>query len=262
MKKLKIIIALLIASAFSLSYAENQWIQLAPITPQTLNAFVKKTGLFAAAHAPTDKQTVLYSVNVPSGLHYSIYTMHPLTTIGKVTHYKTTEQIQDGRRFPAIPKWQGVVVHGQGLSLGGIFWPKESMIAHAPTGKLVYDNRIDITAIKPISGNLFPMQVGNELQFAFKRTHSRMVGNKTTVTHETGIMTYKVVKQLNHFSFSDKTIPGPIYQIQVWETTNLHPKPYLTDIYDYSDSFHWYVADKYFTTSNRPYAFYRVKMWK
>lgn len=261
MKSLKIICFLLTSSLCSVSYADNQWIQLAPITPKSLNAFVKKTGLFAAAEAPTDKHTVLYSINLPSGLHYSIYTMQPLASFGKVTQYKTTEQVQDGSRFSGISKWEGVVVHGQGLSLGGIFWPKESMVASAPNGNVIYDNHIDITAIKPISGNLFPMHVGSELKFEFQRTHSRMLAGKTTVTHETGIMTYKVIREITHFSFSDKPIPGPIYQIQVWETTNLHPKPYLTDIYDYSNGFHWYVADKYFTTSNVPYAFYRVKTW-
>lgn len=255
-------ILLLTTAICSISFANNGWIQLAPITPKTLNAFVKQTGLFAAAQAPTDKQTVLYSINLPSGLHYSIYTMQPQVTIGKVTQYKTTEQVKDGARFPGIPKWEGVVIHGKGLSLGGIFWPKESMIAHAPNGNLIYDNRIDITAIKPISGSLFPMHVGNELKFEFKRTHYRMAGSKTKITNETGIMTYKVVHELVEFPFSNKPIPRPIYQLQVWETTNLHPKPYLTDIYDYSDGFHWYVADKYFTTSNKPYAFYRVKTWK
>lgn len=255
-------LSFLIASVFcSSSYAASQWIQLAPITPASLNAFVKQTGLFAAAQSPTDKQTVLYSINLPSKLHYSIYTMQPLAFFGKVTQYKTTEQVEDGSRFPGISKWDSVVVHGKGLSLGGIFWPKESMIARAPDGTVVYDNKIDITAIKPISGNLFPMHVGSELQFEFKRTHSRMFGNQTTLTHETGIMTYKVVSQITNFTFSDKPIPGPIYEIEVWETTNLHPKPYLTDIYYYSDGFHWYVADRYFSTSNVPYAWYRVKTW-
>lgn len=241
--------------------ASNQWIQLAPITPASLNKFVTQTGLFKKAKAPTAKQTVLYSIGIKTGKHYSVYTMQPLAQYSKVTKYKTTEHVVDGSRFPGIALGRSATVHGKGLSLGGIFWPKEGMVIYAANNKVIYDNRIAITAIKPVSGHLFPLQVGNVLKFDFKRTHSRMIDGKTTVKHAIGVMTYKVVKKFNGFDFSNKKIPGPIYEIQVWESTNYQHKPYLTDIYDYSDGFHWYISDKYFTKQNKLIAWYRVKTW-
>jgi len=245
----------------NITFALNQWIEIAPVTPTSLNNFITQSKLFAYAKKPTAKQTVQYSITANDSKHYSIYTMEPLASIGKVTPYKTTENIDDGSRFPGIPRGLKAIVHGKGLSLGGIFWPKETMTVYTPSGKVIYDNRIDITAIKPISGHLFPLKVGNELKFAFKRLHSRLYAGNQTVKKEIGVMTYKVIKKLNTFSFSSKKIPGPIYEIEVWESTNRHPKPYLTDIYKYSDGFHWYISDKYYTKENKLYAWYRVKNW-
>lgn len=258
---MRLLILLFLSSIITLSYADNAWISLAPVTPESLNRFVQQTGLFKEAHIPTMKQTEQYSIHATTGRHYSIYTMQPQLKINKVTQYNTIEHVVDGSGFPGIPEGASAIVYGQGLSLGGIFWPKESMRVYDPAHKLIYDNQIDITAIKPLSGNLFPMHVGAELQFAFQRTHLRLFGRKTTVTHDTGIMTYKVVKEIKKFNFSRKTIPGPIYEIEVWESTNLHPRVYLTDIYQYSDGFHWYISDKYYTEDNRLLAWYRVKNW-
>jgi len=241
--------------------ANNHWVNIAPITPKSLNHFIKETGLFSKAQAPTMKKTVLHSIGMDNGAHYSVYTMQPLAFYGKVTKYKTTEQVDDGSRFPGIPAGHSAVVHGRGLSLGGIFWPKENMVIYAPDGHIIYDNRIDVTAIKPVSGHLFPLHVGNVLKFDFKRTHSRMIDGKTTVKHEVGVMTYKVINKFNDFDFSNKKIPTPIYEIEVWESTNYQRKPYLTDIYEYSNGFHWYVSDKYFTKQNKLIAWYRVKTW-
>lgn len=251
----------LASTSYALDHSANQWYQLAPITPQSLNNFVAKSTLFIDSQGPTDRKTVLYSISASTGKHYSIYTMHPEKTIGKVTEYRTTEHVANGSGFAGKGNTQELIVHGKGLSLGGIFWPKESMKAYNSIGQIIYDNHIDITAIKPISGKLFPMHVGAELKFEFKRTHSRLFEGRTTVTHEIGTMTYKVVKEIHHFSYSTKKIPGPIYEIQVWESTNLHPKPYLTDIYQYSNGFHWYISDKYFTQQNKLIAWYRVRHW-
>lgn len=259
MKRFFIIVCVLVLPLTAL--ANSQWIQLSPITPSSLNSFIHKTGLFAKAKSPTAKKTVLYSIGMDNGGHYSVYTMQPLAVYGKVTKYKTTEQIDEGSRFPGIPLGRTATVHGKGLSLGGIFWPKENMVVYASNGKIVYDNRIDVTAIKPVSGHLFPLKVGNVLKFDFKRIHSRMIDGKTTVKHEVGVMTYKVINKTTHFDFSNKKIPGPIYEIEVWESTNYQRKPYLTDIYEYSDGFHWYISDKYFTKQNKLIAWYRVKTW-
>lgn len=259
MKRFIYFCLILVAPTFAL--AAVGWINLNPVTPNSLNQFVKETGLFKKSQNPSMKKTVLYSISAATGQHYSIYTMQPLQFYNKVTKYKTTEQVSDGSGFPGIAKGQAAIVHGLGLSLGGIFWPKEQMLVYASNGKVIYNNQIDITAVKPVSGHLFPLAVGNVLKFDFKRTHSRKLGKKTTVTHEIGEMTYKVIAKTHGFSYSNKKIPGTIYEIEVWETTNLHPTPYLTDIYEYSNSFHWYISDKYFTKHNQLIAWYRVKTW-
>jgi hypothetical protein len=256
-----ILFAIILPLSAAADSLNSQWIQLSPTTPESLNKFINKTGLFAKAKAPTAKKTILHSIEIDTNSHYSVYTMQPLAVYGKVTQYKTTEHINEGSRFPGIPIGHMATVHGKGLSLGGIFWPKENMVVYAPSGKLIYDNRIDVTAIKPVSGHLFPLQVGNILKFDFKRIHSRMIGGKTTVKNETGVMTYKVTRKFNNFNFSSKKIPGPIYEIEVWESTNYQRKPYLTDIYEYSNGFHWYISDKYFTKRNKLIAWYRVKTW-
>ncbi len=262
MKNLILIISgLILASVTFPTMANTRWVNISPITPSSLNNFIKKTGMFSDAKAPTAKQTVLYSQDITNKQHYSVYTMEPLAIYGKVTKYKTTEQVEQGSRFPGIPQGHKATVHGRGLSLGGLFWPKENMLIYAPNGKLIYDNKVDITAIKPLSGHLFPLKVGNVLKFDFKRIHSRMMDGNTVVEHDVGIMTYKVINKFNHFDFSNKKIPGPIYEVEVWESTNNHPTPYLTDIYEYSNGFHWYISDKYFTKSNKLIAWYRVKTW-
>ncbi len=242
--------------------ASSHWYQLNPLNIKTLNQFVKSTQLFDKAKGPTVKQTQLYSIEANSGNHYSIYTMEPQKTYGHVTKYKTTEQVANGAGFGSgIGKYQPVTVHGKGLSLGGIFWPKEQMIIYGSNHKKIYDNRIRITAIKPLSGHLFPMHVGNVLKFKFKRSHYRLIDGKVSEENSVGTMTYKVINQFNQFSYSNKKIPHPIYEIEVWEKTNLHPKPYLTDIYEYSAGFHWYISDKYFNKNNQLLAWYRVKNW-
>lgn len=244
----------------SLLIAENPWFTLKPVNPANLNRMVKETGLFKHAQLPVMKQTVLYSIG-RDNQHYSVYKMNPLQFIGRVSRYRTHETVVEGKRFPGIASGEPAIIHGKGLSLGGLFWPKEQMVIRNKQKKLIYDNQIDITAIQPVSGHLFPLKVGNTLVFKFKRRHSRMFAGKTKVKLEQGWMTYKVIAKTNQFPYAHKPIPGPIYEVEVWEQTRTHPKPYLTDIYQYAKGLNWYISDKYFNKSNRLLAWYRVKTW-
>lgn len=222
---------------------------------------VKGSPLFVNAPTRTNKQTNLVSRAARTDQYYSHYQMNPSETHGFITKYSTVEAVKRGNGFPGIAPGAPVTIHGRGISFGGIFWPLELMTAYNKQGNLIYYNKVDIDSIKYLSGNLFPLQVGNDLKFYFTRTHERMLGNNNKIERDQGVMEFRVVKKFEGYPYSQTPVPGDIYTIQVWETTKNHPKKYLSDIYDYSNSFGWYITDRYYDVNNQHLATYRLQNW-
>lgn len=250
----------LLALIAPLAHADTQMYAGEPEIAKLIPA-IKNTQLFAAAPTPTEKQSTLLSHFADSKQPYSQYVIQPLQTIGTTTKYKTTETIPSGSEFPNVAPGQTIIVNGRGISLGGIFWPLEKMTARNDQGQRVYYNKIDIHSFKYISGNLFPLKVGNDLKFDFSRTHIQMIGDKKTVINDHGVMEYKVVAEYHNYPESKEAVPGQIFTIQVWEQTNIHPQKYLTDIYDYAPALGWYITDRYFNPSNKHLMTYRLNSW-
>lgn len=228
-----------------------------------LTASVSQSTLLKEAPHPQVNQLMLHSVSEQNKQPYSTYLIQPLLTIGSRSYYQTTETVKDGSGFKGIPKGASAIVRGQGISFGGIFWPIEKMEVKNRKGKTIYLNKIIITEIEKVSGHIFPMKVGRELSFHFKRIHERFMNGQTTQTTEDGIMTYKIIRAQDHYqTLAGKTVPGQIYTLTVSESTNLHPKTYLTDEYDYAPALGWYINDHYYNLESQPIAQYHLYDWK
>jgi hypothetical protein len=244
-----------------LAHAETTLFQGEPDVSK-LTPSVKDSTLFVNAPTRSDKQTNLVSRAAGTNQYYSHYQMNPTETNGFVTKYWTVEDVKQGDGFPGISQGDSATIHGRGISYGGIFWPLELMTANNKLGQQVYYNKVDIDSIKYISGNLFPLQVGNDLKFYFTRTHQRILGDNNNVERDQGVMEFRVVKKFEGYPYSKTSVPGDIYTIEVWETTNNHPAKYLTDIYDYSNYFGWYITDRYYDVNNQLLATYHLQDWK
>ncbi len=247
-------------SCFATSYPSSIYPgnpEISKLTPE-----VAADKMFANAPKRTVKQTNLISHAASTGQYRSHYQMNPVYSQGFKTKYWTREIIQDGLIFNGIAPGSTAIVDGKGISYGGIFWPLEKMTVTGPNGYQLYYNKIDITNIKHKSGHLFPLKVGNDLQFYFTRLHERDFNGKHTFVTEHGVMEYQVIKQFQNFPTAENKIPGKIFSILVYESTDRHPQKYLTDEYAYSDALGWYIGDKYFDKANQLLAVYRVHKWK
>ena len=221
---------------------------------------VAATTLFDQAPKRTAIQTNLASLIAGTNLYYSHYQMNPQQTQSFMTKYYTNEWVKDASGF-GLPAGTPLLVHGRGISFGGIFWPLEMMTATNAQGKQIYFNKVNIYELKNPSGQLFPLKVGNDLKFDFARTHVRTINGQTTTINDHGVMEYKVVAVQDGYANSKNPLPGKVYTIQIWESTNVHPQKYLTDIYDYSESLGWYVEDNYYSQSNQNLITYRLYNW-
>lgn len=226
-----------------------------------LSANLADNRSFEPAPKPSVQELILYSHNVASGEFYSRYQILPLKTQGTRTYYQTNESVENAAGFDASIHGSAVV-HGQGISYGGIFWPLEEMKITDTNGKNLYFNKIAIISIEPISGHLFPLAVGNQLKFKFTRLHERMFRGEHFSTIEHGIMEYEVIKKQNGYPLLNHSVPGDIYTLNVLETTDLHPKQYFTDQYDYSPKLGWYINDRYYNQNNKMIASYKLEQWK
>jgi hypothetical protein len=228
-----------------------------------LSFAVSHTSLFEPAPLAKAQQLILLSKEASSKAFYSQYRILPLTKQGSRTYYKTIETVTPGDRFKGIPLGQKAIVHGQGISFGGIFWPLEKMVVFDFHNKIIYYNKIAITDIQAVKGSLFPMKVGNSLEFKFIRLHERNFNGHFASTIEHGIMRYDIISAHQGTTlFKGLFVPGIVYTLNVSESTNLHPKAYLTDQYDYAPELGWYINDRYYDTNNKLTAEYLLQSWK
>jgi hypothetical protein len=225
-----------------------------------LSPALKQSSLMQQAPKVHVKRLTLTSHD-SQGHYYSTYVIQPQKQWPPISHYKTRETIKPGGRFPGVKQSQQAVVYGQGVSFGGIFWPLEKMALTNSKGQQVYYNKIDIYSVSHISGQLFPLKVDNTLRFHFQRIHVRCFKKQCQRSHDQGIIVYKVVKKRPHYAYSSVKIPGAIYRIEVWESTQQHPQWYLTDIYDYAPQLGWYVSDRYFNKANKNLAHYFLQKY-
>jgi len=251
---------LLNSSAVALAANDTQLYQLFHGEPtlSKLNPSLKKTKLFSAAPIATAKQLVLSSSNA-IGSNYSSYVISPKYKKGNRSIYRTDETIYDGAMFSAATRGSNVLVHGRGVSFGGIFWPLELMTITNHNGQKVYYNKLAITSIKPISGHLFPLKVGNDLKFYFTRIHIQRIGQRSKTYKDRGIMEYKVTQKTMGYDHG-AALSGPIYTIEVLESTRRNRNFHLTDEYQYAPKLGWYVTDIYFK-KNRVVARYYLSQW-
>lgn len=229
---------------------------------EKLSSSLQKSSFFDPSPAKNANVLLLQSHDAQNGQYYSQYKITPLRAAGSRTYYRTYETVQNGHAFQGIPQNDPALVKGQGISFGGLFWPLEKMEVINPAGKTVYLNKIAITSVQPISGSLFPLKVGNILKFKFTRTHSQFLNGHSTVTKEVGIMEYSVIAKTHYQTEKGKTVPGDIYTLNVSESTNLHPKAYLTDQYDYAPTLGWYINDRYYNQNNQMIASYQLIDWE
>lgn len=115
-------------------------------------------------------------------------------------------------------------------------------------------------SINDVKGKLFPMKVGNKLQFDYSEIITNAANKQKHTQQTNGRITYQVVGHNNSYHFKDLIVPGKIYIIK--RSQSINDAPAKTDsIYYYSPYLGWYVKVEYFI-NGQPGPIYSLSSYK
>ena len=188
---------------------------------------------------------------VGTGQIYSRYQITRLSEQGQLTRYTTTEIPPDA----SVPE-----IVGNGIGYGGIValaYEKLFAIKAKRDRWNDFYKKYEIISIDHIQGRLFPLKVGNQLTFNYtawqKTKESKQLLN--------GKIKYAVLAHYAHYRLSHHAVPGGVYVIRMWRSTQYQPQLLPIYQYDFSTGLNWYVVAKYWV-NGKLLGVYHLVNWK
>jgi len=203
------------------------------------------------AKAPSPRVHVLHyqAFDVPSNKFYSNYQVTRDRTTTNFSQYHTIENVRDNG-----------IAHGYGLGYGGIFsiiYLKQGDIPNAPH----WYKKYRWTMINNLQGQLFPLQVGNQLTFNYHEQVKYTPSNNNLSDEENdGKIVYQIIDHQVGYHNGNLSVPGDIYVVRFSKSTNNGPMQIQNDYY-FSTYLGWYVQAAYYF-NNQEMAVYKMTGWE
>lgn len=183
---------------------------------------------FSKAPLPRVKNLHYQALDVAAGQPYSSLNINLMQTKNRITKYQTDES------FP------NKEIKGTSIAPGGMApftVQRQTIILNPPNKVPPIISQFKVLKIDQISGNLFPLKVGNTLSFHFVAVHQ--VNNQPSHTYD-GLASYNVVSVKDNLILNGQNVPGEIYKIQYSEAIGQAPMERHAE-YLFSPKLGWFV---------------------